>query len=275
MSNIKLITDSTAYLDRSFAEKHHIEIIPLTVHFEDTVTPEGFPGEFDDFFQRLANSKAFPTTSQPAVGAYKEAYDRALAAGQEVIVLTISSKLSGTYNSASTAANLVAGSKISVVDTLTAAANLKVLIELALKLIAQGVPRNEVVQALEEGKKHTGIFLTVGTLEYLKRGGRLSNTEAFLGSLLNIKPIIALVEGKLEPVAKVRGRKKAIEKLIEGIPPEAKHIHIAQIDAMEDALEIKLALEKDFKEATVAITELGPVVGSHLGPKALGILWAR
>lgn len=273
MSNIKIVTDSTAYLDRGFAQKHDIEVVPLSIHFEGEATNEGFPGEFDTFFERLSKSKDFPTTSQPPAGAFKAVYEEALSKGQEVIVLTISSKLSGTYNSAVTAASMVEEGKISVIDSLTTAANLKTLIEMALNLIAQSKNRLEIVAELEAQKRSTGIRLTVGTLEYLKKGGRLSNTEALIGSLLNIKPIIALHDGKLEPVGKVRGRKKAIEKLVEGIPPKAKVINVAQIDALDEALELKQQLHLRFKGAEIAICELGPVVGAHLGPKALGILF--
>lgn len=225
------------------------------------------------FFNRLSRSNSFPTTSQPSVGAFKAVYEKALKNKKEVIVLTISSKLSGTYSSAVTAATLVDQSKISVIDSLTAAANLKALIESALGMMAQGKSRLEIAAALEVEKNHTGIRLTVGTLDYLKKGGRLTNTEALIGSLLNIKPIIALVEGKLEAAGKVRGRKKAIEKLIEGIPPQARVIHIAQIDAMDEALTLKETLQGMFSGATVEICELGPVVGAHVGPKALGVLF--
>lgn len=273
MANIQIITDSTAYLDRNFVQKYEIEVVPLSVSFEGEILQEGFPGEFDAFFNRLSRSNSFPTTSQPSVGAFKAVYEKALKNKKEIIVLTISSKLSGTYSSAVTAATLVDQSKISVIDSLTAAANLKALIESALGMMAQGKSRLEIAAALEVEKNHTGIRLTVGTLDYLKKGGRLTNTEALIGSLLNIKPIIALVEGKLEAAGKVRGRKKAIEKLIEGIPPQAKVIHIAQIDAMDEALALKETLQGMFSGATVEICELGPVVGAHLGPKALGVLF--
>lgn len=273
MSKIKIVTDSTAYIDKPFAEKHQIEIVPLSVNFEGEVSNEGFPGEFKPFFDRLAKSSSFPTTSQPSVGAFKAVYDQALLEDNEIIVLTISSKLSGTYNSAVTAASLVNSSNISVIDSLSTAANLKVLVQEALRLIEQGKSRIEIVDELEKQKKNMGIRLTVGTLEYLKKGGRLSNTGALIGSLLNIKPIIALVDGKLEPVAKVRGRKKAIETLIEGIPADVKVINLAHIDAMDEALEIKAHLIEKFGLENIEINELGPVVGAHLGPKALGILF--
>lgn len=271
--SIRIITDSTAYLERDFAEANHITIVPLSIEFEGQSEVEGYPGEFDAFFQRLAKSTDFPTTSQPSVGAFQAVFEQGLEQGHELIVLTLSSKLSGTYNSAWTAASLVDAGRISVIDSLTAAANLRFLVELALDLIAEGKTRDEVVDKLNREKYKMGIRLTVGTLDYLKKGGRLSSGEAFLGSLLNIKPIIALVDGKLEPAGKVRGRKKAIEKLIEEIPATAARISIAQIDALDEAHEVKELLESRFPHALIDICELGPVVGAHLGPKALGLLF--
>lgn len=271
MPKIKVITDSTAYIDREFASQHNIEIVPLSVNFEGEIKDEGFPGEFEEFFQRLARSKDFPTTSQPSVGAFSVAYNKALDEGYEIIVLTISSKLSGTYNSASTAAVQVDESKISVIDSETSAANLKALVEMALDLIGEGLAREEIAAKLEAQKKRTSIYLTVGTLDYLKKGGRLTSTAAFFGSLLNIRPIIALKDGKLEGVAKVRGKKKALEKMIEAIPRETTGIGLCHIDALDEALEVKSILEKSFPMVKITIEELGPVIGAHLGPKALGI----
>lgn len=272
MSKIKIVTDSTAYIDREFAELNNIAIVPLSVNFEGSVSNEGFPGEFDEFFQRLSVSKDFPTTSQPSVGVFAEVYKKAIDEGQEVVVLTISSKLSGTFNSASAAANLVDPDKISVIDTETIAANLRVLVELALKLSEEGAPRVVIVSTIEAQKKKMGIRLTVGTLEYLKKGGRLSNAGALIGSLLNIKPIIALKDGKLEPVDKVRGRKKALEKIVEDIQDDVTEINIAHIYALDEALELKAELSEKYPNAKIGIQVLGPVVGAHLGPKALGVL---
>ncbi|KAB3537705.1 DegV family protein [Alkaliphilus pronyensis] len=273
MGKIQIVTDSTAYLSKEFAKKNDIKVVPLSVNFEGTVSNEGFPGEFDDFFERLATSKDFPTTSQPSAGAFVEVFQEALKEEKEVIAITISSKLSGTYTSAITATDIVGKESISVVDSLTTAANLKELIDIALVMIDEGFSRKEIVIRLEEEKKKMGILLTVGTLDYLKRGGRLSNTGALLGNLLNIKPIIALKEGKLVSVDKVRGKKKALAKIIENIPNQATVINICHIYALDEALEIKELLMYKFPSAKVDIQVLGPVIGAHLGPKAVGVLF--
>lgn len=273
MSKIKFITDSTAYIDKSFIEKNNLDIVPLSVNFEGSIEDEGFPGDFDVFFDKLSKSSDFPTTSQPPVGRFVDAFEKALEDGYEVIAITMSSKLSGTFNSANTAANLVNSSKISVIDSLTAVANLYSLIKQGVILAEKGTSRKEIVDAIEEQKKNMGIRLTVGSLDYLKKGGRLSTAEAAIGSLLNIKPIIGLVDGKLEALTKVRGKKKAMEKMIQDIPSNAHTISIGHIGIMDKALEYENRIREIFPNANINIYELGPVLGSHLGPEAIGFCY--
>ncbi|PKM94111.1 MAG: DegV family protein [Firmicutes bacterium HGW-Firmicutes-1] len=271
MSNIQIVTDSTAYMLREQAIEKEIEIVPLSVYFNGTVTNEGFPGEFNDFFEALMTSKDFPTTSQPSAEAFKSVYEKALACDKEVIVIVISSKLSGTYNSASVAAKMVDENRISVIDSETTASNLRILVERAKELSEEGKPREEIVKIINEEKSRMSINLTVDTLDYLKKGGRLTDIQAFIGSILNIKPIIALVEGKLVPVGKARGKSKAIDMMVSNIPMDVKIISICQISALEEAEQIKHILSSKFAHAHINIDDLGPVIGAHLGPKAIGI----
>jgi len=273
MSKIKFITDSTAYIHKSFIEKYNIDIVPLSVNFEGSVEDEGLPGDFDIFFERLSKSSDFPTTSQPSIGRFVNVFKKALEDGYEVIAITISSKLSGTFNSASAAATMVDTSKVSVVDSLTTAANLKALVEKAIELSEKGLSRQQIVDEIEEQKKRTSIRLTVATLDYLKKGGRLSSAGAMIGSLLNIKPIIGLIDGKLEPLSKVRGKKKAMDKMLEDIPSNAFTIGICHIGVMDEALEYQRIIQERFPNANTEIYELGPVIGAHLGLEAMGICY--
>jgi len=273
LNQIHIVTDSTAYIDKEFVKQHDVSIVPLYYNFEGKVEKEGFPGEFQPFFERLRQSSDFPTTSQPSVGDFKEVFESVIKKGKEVIAITISSKLSGTYNSAAAAANTIGGNKISVIDSQTTVANLRVLTEMAIDLVKQGLTKNQIIEKIERQKKRMGIRLTVGTLEYLKKGGRLTNVQATIGSFLNIKPVIALIDGKLESIAKVRGRKKAIEKMIEDIPKEVSKINISQIFAIDEALELKAMLKERHPLAEINIQEIGPVIGSHLGPQALGVCY--
>lgn len=271
MRRVQIVTDSTAYITKVDSIKNNINIVPLSVHFCDEVNKEGFPGEFKDFFDKLVNSNEFPTTSQPAVGDFAEVYKKALELGEEIIVIVISSELSGTYNSARLAADLINADKITVIDSKTSAGNLKLLVEIASQLSDKGASRKEIVNEVIKQRENMSINLTVDTLEYLKRGGRLSNTTAFIGTLLNIKPVIGLVDGKLVPVGKERGKKKAMESIISKVPENVKRISIAHVQNISEAEQYKSELEKRFTNALITIDELGPVVGSHIGPKAIGL----
>lgn len=271
MRKIHIVTDSTAYFAKEDSIKKNIGIVPLSVHFCGDVSKEGFPGEFKDFYEKLENTKEFPTTSQPAVGDFACAYKRALEIGEEVIAIVISSELSGTYNSARLAADMVDEEKITVIDSKTSAGNLKLLVEKAVQLSEQGLSRKEIEDEIIKQRENMSINLTVDTLEYLKRGGRLSNTTAFIGTLLNIKPVIGLVDGRLVSVGKERGKKKAMEAIISMVPDNVKRISIAHVQNDSEAQQYKNELEKRFKNAIITIDELGPVIGSHIGPKAIGL----
>lgn len=275
MANIRIVTDSTAYMPKEYANANDIDIVQLMVDFEEVVSEEGFPGEFEEFFNRLKLSESFPKTSQPSIGAFANVFKKAVEKGEEVIAIVISSKLSGTYNSASAAANMVAPNKISVIDSESSVSNLRMFVERAKELAASGVSREEIVSIINYDKKRAGINLTVDTIEYLKRGGRLSTGKAFIASILDIKPIIALIDGELVPTGKARGKKKAIEMMISSIPEKVRKISICQILNMEEALEMKEILKSKYPMVDITIDVLGPVIGAHLGPKAIGIcyLW--
>lgn len=271
--SIHIVTDSTAYLEKAYVEENNITVIPLSYHFLGEDEKEGYPGEFDQFFHKLENSKDFPKTSQPAIGEFIEIFERKLKEHKEIITILISAKLSGTYYTALQAAEMVDSSRITVIDSEMTASNLKVLVQKAKELASNGISRLEIAEIINNMKKRMGITLTVGSLEYLKRSGRLNNIEAFIGNLLNIKPIIGLVEGKLVSLAKVRGEKKAIEWLIEHIPDNVKKIHVNHILYLEQAENIYQQLKERFHDVEIEIDKIGPIIGSHLGPKSFGLIY--
>lgn len=273
MARVKIITDSTSYITKEKLREMDVDTVQLSVIFQGSVMNEGFPGEFDSFYERLKSSQDFPTTSQPSIQAFSTAFTAAVERGQEVIAIVLSAKLSGTYNSAMAAAQMFEDGKVTVVDSETCGPNLKFLVELANQLSLEGKAKQEILEIIHEQKKKMGIYLTVGTLEYLKRGGRLSTAQAILGTLLNIKPIIALIDGKLESIDKVRGKSKAIEAMIANIPDGVKRISICHIQNTDEADELRNALKLKFPKAEIIIDEMGPVVGSHLGPMALGVCY--
>lgn len=271
MPNIQIVTDTTSYITEDYSRTNSIDIVPLTVFFENKTFDEPRPGNFQEFYANLKTSKDFPKTSQPSTQAFIKSFEKAINDGKEVIAITISSKLSGTFNSANLAAQNVAPDKITIIDSLTSGPCLRFLVEKIVALTNSGKSREEIKEKIENDLVNEKCIFTVGTLDYLKKGGRLSNAQAFIGTLLNIKPIIALTEGILIAEDKVRGKNKAIEVIIDGIPKNASKISILHIENIQEATKLRNELEKTFTNAQFYIDELGPVLGAHLGPMAIGV----
>ncbi|OPJ55390.1 DegV family protein [Alkalithermobacter paradoxus] len=268
---IKIITDSTAYIPKEYAKEHDIDVVQLTVSFNNEVMEEGYPGEFEDFFKKLKESTEFPKTSQPSTGAFVNAFEKAIKEGKEIITIVVSEKASGTYNNAILAAGMVDKDKISVIDSQTSGPNLRILVERAKELSNLGKCRKDIVDIINKEKKNMSVQMTFETLEYLKKGGRLSPSKVVIGSILNIKPIIGVENGYILPIGKARGKKKAIEFMINNIPDNVKKISVCHILSFEEAFRIKEVLKEKFSNAVINIDEVGPVLGAQFGPKGIGI----
>ncbi|WP_425539091.1 DegV family protein [Microaceticoccus formicicus] len=273
MKKVGIITDSTAYLDSEFISKHDIGIVPLSYTFEGENYCEGVTETFDEFFNRFEKSKDFPVTSQPSTGDFLKVYNEWLEKYDELLVITISSLISGTYSNAVLASEMIENSKITIVDSLNTASNLRFMIERALELLEEKSVK-EVVEILEKERDNYEVFLIVDNLEYLKRGGRISSFASSIGNFLQLKPIIGLIDGKLELVEKIRGTKKAIERVIEMIPENTNRISICHISNDEVANQLIESLGIKHPDAKITIDDLGPVIGSHIGLKAFGILFS-
>ena len=276
---IRVVIDSTGYIPADIIHKYSISVVPLKVLFGSETYDEITGISNADFYQRLITTPDFPTTSQPASGQFKQAYQKILEQDTpaEILVLTISSKLSGTYSSAVTAAEQLPGANITVFDSLSAAMGLGLMAITAMELAIAGQNLAQIIARLEQMRRDTRIFLVVDTLEYLRRGGRLGAAACFLGTLLNTKPILAVVEGKIQPLDRVRTKKKALERLFTELehklayptqPVQAGVMHIAAQTEMES---LAAMIQERFNTIRLYTSELGPVVGAHLGPGALGV----
>lgn len=272
MKKTYIVIDSTSYAEAEFIEKHGIEVVPLSVELMGEVSKEGLPGTYGKYYEKLKASGEFPTTSQPAVGDFKEAYERLFERGADrVLVITFSSGLSGTNNSAKLAADLMEGREIKVIDSFTAAGIYRYIVERSVELLESGAELEEIEGEVERIRESSKVDLTVDTLEYLKRGGRLTNIQAMVGSLLNIKPVVSLVDGKLVGTGKLRGKKKAIREIVDRIPENPVHITIHHVQCLEEARKIAEELAEKYVDIDIVISELGPVIGSHLGPGGIGV----
>ncbi len=272
MGKIKIVTDSTSYIEKDYVIKENVSLVPLKYVFDGESYVEGFKGEFDEFFNKLARTDLFPTTSQPSAGEFYEVFKEAFEDGyDEIIAILISSKLSGTYNSAVLAKNMLEDKMITIIDSESSASNMRFLVEDAVNMAKEGKTGEEIISFIEEKKKKMKILLTPGTLEYLARGGRMSSLQSAIGNLLNIKPIIELRDGKLELLEKVRGRNKALSTILSYINEDVQRIGVCHILNEDEATKFKGILEEKFPNAIITLDDLGPVIGAHLGPKTIGI----
>lgn len=271
MGKIKIITDSTSYITKEYAKQENITVVPLNYIFGEETGKEGFPGEFDAFFDKLEKTKLFPSTSQPAAGEFLDVFNKAFEEYDEIIAIVLSSKLSGTYNSAILAKNILEDERITIIDSETAASNVRFLIEDAVAMIKEGKTSKEIEEHINNKKQNMFVYLTTDTLEYLSRGGRLSSLQSTVGNLLNIKPIIELRDGQLTLLEKIRGKNKAVSAIVEKISQDVQKISICHILNYEEADKLKNTLQEKFPNSVITIDELGPVVGSHLGPKTIGV----
>ncbi len=277
MPKIALVTDSTAYLTAEEAARYDITVVPLTVNFSDGFIYDGIVDTVE-FFARVDKSDQLPFTSQPAVGAFAEAYKTLIAKDKEVISIHVSSRLSGTFDSARGAASMVDPGRITVVDSTTTSTPLAFLVLAAAEWAEAGCSRAEISARLKQATKEIGSYFIPDTLEYLKKGGRIGGAQALLGTLLQIKPILYFSEGVVEVLAKVRTRRKAIHRMLQEIPLESKHLQVAVIHcaAPEDAASIQGMVQEMAPHARVVIREFGPVLSTHGGPGLVGLgFWAH
>ncbi len=274
---IKIVTDSTAYLPQSIVEKNDLRVVPLCVHFGDRTYREGVDLSHDEFYTRLKEAPVLPTTSQPSAGEFHQVFSELVAQGHEIVTLTISSRLSGTWNSAMAAKEMIPDARISVVDSLSTSVGLMLMIEAAVNARNAGASREEIVQQVEEIKKKMNVFFVVDTLEYLAKGGRIGNAKAFLGTLLKVKPILFLKDGAIEPLEQVRSKRKAqarmVDLVVECMGGDGKEAHIALVDALvpEESTVLAKEIHERLGCEPPIMTQLGPVIGTHTGPGVVGV----
>ena len=275
----RIIVDSTADLMPEFKER--VNIVPLTVLFGEQEYVDGVTIDHKAFYEKLVECDVLPTTSQATPDAFMKEFDKAKEVGEYAVVITVSSSLSGTYQSAVIAA--AEYEDIYVVDSGSAAMGSGILVELACRLLDQGLDAREIAERLEEEKRKIVVVALVDTLEYLKKGGRVSRTVAFAGSVLNIKPVLSLVNGQISMLGKARGSKMANNLLVQEIE-KAGGIDFSKpvllgYSGLSDALLVKYIedskpiWEKGLDK--VRYTTIGSVIGTHVGPGAIAVGFFR
>lgn len=274
---IKIVTDSTAYLPEATVRQHDIRVVPLYVHFGNEAFKEVVGLSHEEFYARLAKAPELPTTSQPSAGEFHEAFKELADAGHEIITLTISSKLSGTWDSAMTAKDMLPDAKIHVIDSLSASIGLHLLLELTIEAIAAGSTAEEVVDQIQAIVPKVNVLFVVDTLEYLAKGGRIGNARAFLGTLLKVKPILSLQDGVIEPLEQVRSKRKALARMVDlieeltGDKGSQAKVTVASALVPDEAQRLGQEIVNRLGCGEPSYSDVGPAIGTHTGPGIVGV----
>jgi DegV family protein with EDD domain len=272
-----IITDSTSDLPLDFVEENKIHIVPLNIHLQDSLYKDGVDIQPSELYYRLRTEDIFPQTSQPSAGEFMEIY-QTLKPDDEVLVLCLSSELSGTYQSAEMARDMVAeqiDAEIHVVDSRFVSLGLGMQVIHAQKCFAEGKDMAQTLYELAEIRRRMRLIFAVDTLEYLARGGRISQLSKRLGNLLQLKPVLHLEEGRIEVLDKVRTRSKAVQRILEIFYKEAsqaQQVGILHIDAPTEGQQLAQKVQ-EYYHGPLLLAQCGAVIGSHAGPGTVGICW--
>jgi DegV family protein with EDD domain len=274
---IKVVTDSTSDILPDEAERLGIDVVPLTVRFGDEQFRDGLDLGPDAFYSKLATTSVQPSTSQPTPEQFGEVYRRHVTAGDSVVSLHISAKLSGTLQSASLAAQEFPAGAVRVVDSMTVSAGLQILVRGVLSDIASGCAIDEVEQRTMSRRDRVGVYVLLDTLTYLQRGGRIGRAQGLVGGILNVKPLLTVTDGEVHPQARVRSRQQGITKIVELAaaqrPLDALAVFHCGAPELIDLIAPRLRADHPGLELMVG--QLGAVVGTYSGPGGVGIALLR
>ncbi|MEW9094380.1 MAG: DegV family protein [Clostridiaceae bacterium] len=277
MEKIKIITDSTSDLPKSVIDKYDIEVIPLYVNFGEETYTDGVDINLHELLERMDNSDIFPTTAQVNPQRFMECYKKYLDEGYKIVSLHISSKMSGTYQSACIARDMLESDSIYVIDSQKVTATFGAIVIKAAKLKEEGLSAEEIYNEILRIIPHVKCAFAFETLDNLVKGGRLSKTAGVIGSILGIKPIVGIVDGEMAVIDKVRGSKKAIRYILDyidknGIKKDETAIllHVENKDILDILRENLKEKEVEFIEC-----EVGCVVGVHAGRGACGVVFIQ
>jgi DegV family protein with EDD domain len=277
---IAIVTDSTAYIPKELREQLDIHMIPLNVIFGHEAYQEEVELTVDQFYEEVKAREDLPTTSQPAVGLFVELFEKLAQEYEAVISIHLSSGISGTYQGAVTAGQMVEGIQVYPFDSEISCMIQGFYALEAAVLAKQGKSPEDIMAHLDKIKSRSDAYFMVDDLSHLQRGGRLSSAQAIIGSLLQVKPLLHFENKKIVPFEKIRTRKKALKRIVElfdevaskGDPLKACVIHG---NREEEALAFKQELEEKYPHVEFYLSYFGPVIGTHLGEGAMGLGWVH
>jgi DegV family protein with EDD domain len=273
---VAIVTDSVSNLTPELVAEYDVHVIPLNLHWEGDTFLDGIDITAAEFYDKLGTAKEIPTTSQPSAGEFKEFFMKVAEDSDGICCITISEHLSGTLASANAAVQMLPDLPIEVIDSLSASMGQGFIVLGAAKAAKEGRDLAEVAEAARQMVPITRAVFVVDTLEFLHRGGRIGGAKRLLGSVLSIKPLLHLVDGRIEPLASVRTKRKALGRALDIIeadttgkgPLHAAVLHAANPDGAEKFMK---AVQDRLNPVELLVTELTPVVGTHTGPGLVGL----
>jgi DegV family protein with EDD domain len=276
--SVAIVTDSTAYMPREIVDQYGIHVVPSVVNWGDKSFRDGVDITSSAFFERLKTDPVMPTTAVASIGEFRDIYAKAADTADAVLGVHLSAKLSATHSTAVQARELLADHNIEIVDSNAAAMALGFVVLAAARAADAGKSLAEVRQAALDTIPHVGVIFTVQTLDFLRRGGRIGGAQAFLGGLLDMKPILELVDGRVEPIERVRTKRKAVDRVLDMIaertqgksPIRLSTLHAA---APEEAAALLDAAKARLQPVECYIAEASPTVATHTGPGTVGLAW--
>jgi DegV family protein with EDD domain len=278
MSKIALVTDSTTYLPPELVKQYNISVAPQVLIWGDQTYRDGVDIESSEFFTRLKTAKVMPTTAQVAVISFQEIFQDLVGKGYEVLAILLSSKLSGTVQSAMQAKDLMSSArdKVHVVDSQSVAMALGFQVLAVARAIEGGANLQDAIALAERASPHTGVYFAVDTLEFLHRGGRIGGGQRFLGTMLNMKPILGIQDGKVEGIDRIRTKTKAHDRVLDIVTEQIAGrtpVRVATLhaNAAEDARALLTRAEQTLQPVESIFTAVSPTVGTHTGPGTVGL----
>jgi len=274
--SIRIVIDSTSDVTQEIIDKYNLEMVPLTVNFDDGSYLDKVELSTEDFFKKLSNSDKLPTTSQVAPGVFINTFSEILLNGDEVLGIFLATDFSGTYESARIAKDMIGSDRIHLIDSRSVCLGTFSLILEAIELVEQNKNINEIIETLEALRDKIVVAAGLDTLKYLEKGGRLSKGQAVVGSLLNIKPIITIKDGKIAVIDKIRGKNKTIKWFDDWIEENKfdltnKTVLLFHAQNLEQLKVLRAAIEEKYKIKNIIESEVGPVIGTHAGPGLLAV----
>lgn len=271
---LRIVTDSTCDLPREAIQALGITVVPLSILFGDEELMDGVDIQTEQFFRRLERDPHMPTTAQPAPALFARAYQRLIDEGAtEILSIHLSEKLSGTFESARLGAEGIEGARIERLDSRSVSLGLGIGVMEAAKAARAGKGLDEVRAFAADIFRRTHIYVTLDTLEYLRRGGRMSRGQELLGTLLKVKPVLSIQDGEVVAVGRVRTRQRAIEDILSRCADlrPVEHLSVIHSTTTEEANYMRDRLAALDANATITVGRITPVVGVHGGPGVLGV----